>query len=218
MPLAASIPSNTGAVYVDLIASTGIETALLTGTVGAANAALSTDYVFSFENLTGSAFGDRMYGTNVANVINGGAGDDIIYGLDGNDTLNGGDGFDRLVGGAGRDTMTGGAGTDRFIFSTAPEIGGPPPGAWDVITDFVSGTDSIYILRSAFGIAPAAVIDFVVNGTATSSNATFMYNTGTGILSFDADGNGAGNVVYVAELAPVPAAPALVITDIVLYG
>ncbi|MDZ4827137.1 MAG: hypothetical protein SGJ13_11845 [Actinomycetota bacterium] len=85
------------------------------------------------ENLTGGAGNDRLLGTNVVNVLRGGAGDDIIDGLGGddklgtdevgagndllrggagNDQLNGGDGDDELIGGPGVDELLGSAGND----------------------------------------------------------------------------------------------------------
>jgi Ca2+-binding RTX toxin-like protein len=48
----------------------------------------------AFERLTGSSFGDVLYGDAGANVIRGGNGGDFINGRDGNDRLNGGEGAD----------------------------------------------------------------------------------------------------------------------------
>jgi Ca2+-binding RTX toxin-like protein len=102
------------------------------------------DRLLNFENVTGSAHGDTLFGNNIANVLNGGGGNDILYGDDGNDTLYGGegldslfggDGADRINGGAGDDVLTGGAGNDIFAFT---EIGGK-----DSITDFRRGQDKI---------------------------------------------------------------------------
>jgi serralysin len=56
------------------------------------------------ENLTGSAFADKLFGNEVSNQINGGAGNDLIEGWDGNDTLIGDKGDDQLNGGNGIDT------------------------------------------------------------------------------------------------------------------
>jgi hypothetical protein len=203
--------ANTGAVYLDLAGSYATETALTAGTVSAATAVLSTDYLYSFENANGSAFGDRLYGTSGVNVINGGSGDDIIYGNEGQDTLNGGDGDDSIVGGTGRDTMSGGIGADRFYFSTAPEITTGPPGAWDVITDFTSGTDRIYISRAAFGLSPFDTL--ILNGP-PGPFPSFSFS-GT-LLSIDLDGNGAGAAIGIVEfIGPMPAS--LLSSDIELY-
>lgn len=76
------------------------------------------DTLISIENLTGSAFNDRLIGDASDNVLTGGAGDDIIKGKGGNDTFYGGDGTDRLTGGAGDDIMSGGAGND-ILFALA---------------------------------------------------------------------------------------------------
>ncbi|KRC82486.1 M10 family metallopeptidase C-terminal domain-containing protein [Sphingomonas sp. Root241] len=120
------------------------------------------DRLLNFENITGSAHNDQLFGNNVANVLSGGAGADLLYGdagddvldggagrdvLDGgngndklfggadSDVLNGGDGADRLYGGAGDDVMAGGSGNDVFVFA---ELGGR-----DSITDFRRGQDKI---------------------------------------------------------------------------
>jgi Ca2+-binding RTX toxin-like protein len=120
------------------------------------------DRLLNFENITGSAHNDQLFGNNLANVLSGGAGADILYGdagddiLDGgtgrdalnggngndrlfggadSDTLNGGDGADRIYGGAGDDVLTGGMGNDVFVFA---ELGGR-----DSITDFRRGQDKI---------------------------------------------------------------------------
>ncbi len=60
-------------------------------------------HVSSFEDLTGSRYGDSLTGDDQGNVIRGLAGDDVIKGMAGNDTL---------VGGAGADVLDGGDGID----------------------------------------------------------------------------------------------------------
>ncbi|MFN0193733.1 MAG: Ig-like domain-containing protein, partial [Aestuariivirga sp.] len=76
----ASYANASSGVFADL--STGI------GTYGDAEG----DAYISIENLTGSAFGDHLYGNGLDNVLTGG---------DGNDVLRGGAGADELDGGAG---------------------------------------------------------------------------------------------------------------------
>ncbi|MCX8476819.1 MAG: calcium-binding protein [Sphingomonas sp.] len=102
------------------------------------------DRLLNFENVTGSAHGDTLFGNNIANVLNGGGGSDFLYGDNGNDTLNGddgsdtlngGDGADRLNGGAGNDTLLGGSGRDVFAFT---DLGGR-----DSVGDFRRGQDKL---------------------------------------------------------------------------
>jgi Ca2+-binding RTX toxin-like protein len=56
------------------------------------------------ENLTGTSFADKLYGSDADNTIEGGLGHDWLEGLDGNDVLVGGLGDDQLNGGMGIDT------------------------------------------------------------------------------------------------------------------
>ncbi|WP_373503530.1 calcium-binding protein [Aestuariivirga sp.] len=64
----------------------------LTGTAKGGDAA--GDTFVGFENLTGSAFNDKLTGTNNVNILDGGAGNDILRGLGGADELLGGSGTD----------------------------------------------------------------------------------------------------------------------------
>ncbi|NJC39794.1 Ca2+-binding RTX toxin-like protein [Brevundimonas alba] len=57
----------------------------------------------SVENWIGSRFGDSLSGTNVANRIDGAAGNDELWGYGGDDILIGGDGVDQFDGGDGWD-------------------------------------------------------------------------------------------------------------------
>ena len=59
------------------------------------------DILVGFENATGSAFDDHIFGTNQRNVLSGGNGDDF------------------LTGGGGKDLLEGGAGSDTADYSTS---------------------------------------------------------------------------------------------------
>ncbi len=65
------------------------------------------DQFSNFENLIGSSIGDALYGDDLANGIDGGAGGDYIHGGGGDDLLTGGDGDDVFYFNAdsGRDTI-----------------------------------------------------------------------------------------------------------------
>ncbi|MFL6671665.1 MAG: DUF4214 domain-containing protein [Massilia sp.] len=69
------------------------------------------------ENALGGAGADRIVGNDVANDIDGGAGDDVLQGGAGNDTLRGGLGNDRVSGGSGDDRLDGGAGIDTGVYA-----------------------------------------------------------------------------------------------------
>ncbi len=85
----------------------------------------STDTISGFENVIGSAFNDYIQGaTNVANRLEGGAGNDTLAGSGSgdatpgtmDDTLLGGAGDDVLRQTRGHDSIEGGAGFDRLEF------------------------------------------------------------------------------------------------------
>ncbi len=141
----------TGAIFADLFNREIGETALTSGTVSATTGRLSTDFVFEFEDLIATSFGDRIFASALTVSIDAGGGDDIVYGGAsttsilggaGNDvlvagaagTVDGGLGNDLIYGSAGADMLAGGGGFDRFMFRASEG----PFGA-DRITDFLAG-------------------------------------------------------------------------------
>ena len=66
----------------------------LTDAVAGSGGDAEGDLLTGFRNLTGSAHADRLGGDELANVLEGGAGDDVLTGGGGADTLVGGDGID----------------------------------------------------------------------------------------------------------------------------
>jgi Ca2+-binding RTX toxin-like protein len=136
-------------------------------------------------NLTGNALAQAITGSAGVNALNGGGGNDVLNGLSGNDTL------------------TGGAGADRFSFTAALGAGNV-----DTITDFEPGVDKI-VLGGLPGEAFAALasgllsdLSFATWPTAQQPYEVIFYNSATGALLYDADGNGAGVAVQFAKLAP----------------
>ncbi len=120
---------------------------------------------------------------NVENLVYTGAG--AFTGI-GNGLAN------SITGGTGNDTLTGGAGAD--VFNAIANNG------LDTITDFLSGTDKIKLDGS---YAHTATFEFVSGAgpqTATSTNSAFLFDTTTGILSYDADGTGSGAAVQLFNL------------------
>ncbi|MES2339141.1 MAG: calcium-binding protein [Pseudomonadota bacterium] len=81
--------------------------------------------------------------TSAAMTVNGSGETDgnlVIMGGRAGDTLTGGSGADILSGGGGGDTLTGGAGADIFRYGAVSQSTST---AYDRITDFVYGTDTI---------------------------------------------------------------------------
>ncbi|MGB3206111.1 MAG: calcium-binding protein, partial [Crinalium sp.] len=148
-------------------------------------------------NGTGNTLNNTITGNAANNTLSGGAGNDILIGGTGNDII---------VGDFGDDILTGGGGSDRFSFNSPNE-------KVDKITDFLSVDDTINIKAAGFGgglSANAAILAtqfFSGAGVTTASNATqrFLYNTTSGALFFDADGNGTGaGALQIATLTGNP--------------
>lgn len=145
------------------------------------NAIVERDTISSVENVIGTAYRDKLLG-NVSNNV--------------------------LEGGASRDILTGGGGIDTFIYRSSHH-------GSDTITDF--GTDDFFQFSAAnFGggliagtplsLTEAATGVFVSsdNPFALGTSANFLYNTATGILSFDQDGVGIDAAITIARLRSLP--------------
>jgi Ca2+-binding RTX toxin-like protein len=172
-------------------AANGIDTVL---------SAVSLTLGSNVENLTLTATGSvNGTGNSLDNAITGGSGANVLNGSSGNDTLSGG---------AGNDNLTGGSGSDEFVFSS-----------WftsnvDTITDFSSGTDIVAldddIFWSLAGLgSPAFALpgaNFVANAGGVSGDGDdfILYDTSTGRLYYDSDGNGALSRVHFATLTGAP--------------
>ena len=117
-------------------------------------------------------------------TVTGGAGNDVLTGNSGNDTINGGAGNDTLGGGVGTDTInggdgndgiTGGAGVDTFVYANGDSVltGGAGTTGFDVITDYITGTDKI---DNGGTIVLAANADAVGEATITATGLVTSYN------------------------------------------
>jgi|CXWL01.1.fsa_nt_gi Ca2+-binding RTX toxin-like protein len=135
-------------------------------------------------------------GNDLVNNVTGNTADNLLNGGAGNDTLNGGAGNDMLSGGTGKDTMTGGTGSDTFRFIAKDSI--------DKIIDYNVADDTIQLEDSIFTalttIGTLAANNFIIGTSAADSNDFIVYNTATGALLYDADGNGAVAAVQIATL------------------
>ena len=171
-----------------------------------------------YENATGSAAADKLIGNGLANHISGLAGADKIYGGNGNDVLDGGAGADLLAGGAGgdilsgaagNDALTGGAGSDKLSGGTGKDIFLFDKYSFsgsDQILDFHAVDDTIKIENALFskllinGALAADNYRESRTGLAHDGNDFILYNTRSGGLLYDADGNGAGHAIHFATL------------------
>lgn len=188
-----------GSLGNDTASYEGAEIAVIADlTLSTANGgAAAGDILSSIENLTGTAFADRLSGGQSANILEGLAGADRLFGRDGADTLRGGDGNDFLDGGARKDVLTGGAGEDTFYFASTAEGG-------DTITDFTLD-DHIALSAAGFGIESVEDFAFALASDPITALPTAIYDSTTGKLSWDSDGAGSAQAVMLATLTEAPA-------------
>lgn len=175
-------------------------------------------------HISASYAGSRLEGRGGNDTLIGGGAErgNQLFGGDGNDSLVGGEMGDLLDGGAGDDTLsaedfaifTGGTGVDTFLFDSTSGGG---------VTDFTSGSDRIRLdARSlaelgASGTLAAGDARFHAAAGATGGHDAddrLVYNTATGDLYYDADGNGAIEASVIATLTSGGAPAALSATDI----
>lgn len=103
-------------------------------------------------------------------------------------------GNDLFVGGGGADVFTTGAGSDIIYY-----LGGDGP--VDTVTDFAVGSDRIVVSGAAYGSTGGfELVQGAGAQAATSTASAFLYNSTTGVLSYDADGAGAGVAVDLVNL------------------
>ncbi|MFA5501306.1 MAG: calcium-binding protein [Sulfurovaceae bacterium] len=181
---------------------------------------LIKDFLNSFRAIENLSFAD---GTTVSLASISG----LNIGTSSIDTIIGSAGSDIINSKAGADTLSGGEGNDVFIFDTvfSEQVMGltkvatfgslsrstygiieKSNGNIDTISDFEAGKDIIYLDNVIFKKltdGPLEIDNFGANptGTALDANDYILYNTTTGTLSYDADGNDKGAAVVFATLA-----------------
>lgn len=132
---------------------------------------------------TGNHLDNRLTGNGRGNVLNAGAGDDL------------------LRGGLGSDRLIGGAGDDVFWFDTAP-------GALNIdrIDDFNVSEDSIRLSPTIFAnVGPngrLAEAAFAIGSVADQADDRILYDSVSGALFYDADGNGGGVAIQFSSITP----------------
>jgi hypothetical protein len=131
---------------------------------------VGNDAIKNIENVAGSdAAGDLIYGSSVANKLNGWGGADKIAGFGGNDIITGDDGNDTIIGGTGGDTIFGGTGADDFIFLALNESG-VTKATRDSIVDFESGVDDIVLTLIDANIVNGSVMNDAFSWMGTNVN------------------------------------------------
>jgi serralysin len=115
---------------------------------------MAVAYDAVIENAIGSSQGDKVFGNDADNRLQGGWGKDALFGGGGSDQLSGGAGVDRLRGGAGDDVLLwgardrlvdGGSGRDTLLLTGGDlDLGAVPDGQIDDIEwiDMTGGGDS----------------------------------------------------------------------------
>jgi Ca2+-binding RTX toxin-like protein len=150
------------------------------GTADRVESSITYTLVANVENLTLTGAANR---NGTGNGLN-----NIIVGNTGNNTL---------TGDGGLDTLTGNAGLDRFAFANTG-LG------YDKISDFNTADDLIQVSAAGFGgglvAGGAVVLQSAATPVVVGGGGQFLYDTDSGNLSFDADGNGAGAAVVFARL------------------
>jgi serralysin len=144
-------------------------------------ALVERDTLINIENVVGTRYRDSFIGNVGSNVFEGGGSKDIFTGGGGADT------FVYRNPSEGGDTITDFAWNDFFNISAAGFGGGLADGVSLSLTDAMTG---VFVSGS--------------NPTPIGTNATFLYDTGTGLLSFDRDGIGSNSVLKLATLSNSP--------------
>lgn len=99
------------------------------------------DSYMGVDNITGSAYADRLFGDNDANTLIGGDGNDALFGRNGDDMFIGGNGRDIFSGGGGFDTVDYSGESGRVTVDMMERI---------VASDAAEG-DRLYSIESVIG-------------------------------------------------------------------
>jgi len=157
-------------------------------------------------NGVGTQTPGTLVGTEAKDTLTGTSASETMDGKGGNDVINGGAGNDILIGRDGIDSLTGGAGTDTFRFYAATDSAA---GAYDTITDFVSGTDKIHLASIDPNPVKSGDQPFVFSTDAFFSGVRgeLIYTPTSNMLLGDMDADGVADFqIYLSGVASITAA------------
>jgi len=156
-------------------------------------------YVDDFvSNPIGTKFDDTLVSGVDSEEMIGKLGNDLLFGYAGADSIRGGLGNDTLVGGNGADLLNGNDGADWFVYNNVTE-------GSDTIKRFQVGADKIIVSASGFG---GGLVEGVLDseklafGTEAElvGSGQFVFDDATGLLSWDANGQGGQQSVALATI------------------
>ncbi|CAK0742483.1 serralysin [Gammaproteobacteria bacterium] len=180
--------------FVDNTNDVIIETGTSASEIDTVNASVTYTLGANLENLT-------LTGTGAINGT-GNALNNFLIGNAGNNTLNGSGGNDTLTGGTGNDILTGGSGNDIFRFDTALTNNRDTITDYNVVNDTIQLENAVFTSLVTTGVLAAGSFRFGAGiTTAADANDFLIYNSTSGALYYDADGNGAGHAVQFATLS-----------------
>jgi Ca2+-binding RTX toxin-like protein len=167
------------------------------GTTSSITAPTTSTSTTSTSTSTTTTDPHTITGTSSANTLVGTSGADHIDGLAGTD---------KIFGKGGADILTGGAGHDKFVFDTKLD------GHAATITDFNTAEDALWLDNSVFTKLGSGSLSspqrlagtYFEHGdgvVANDSNDHVLYDSHTGVLSYDPDGNGSAAPIPIAHLS-----------------
>jgi Ca2+-binding RTX toxin-like protein len=159
------------------------------------------DTVFSSIGYTLGENVERLVLTGTAPIHGAGnAGNNVLSGNVAGNVLSGGAGDDVIDGGGGIDLLTGGSGADTFVFS-APLVAGQ----YDTIVGFDAREDTVQLSHVVFGAFQSGFSvqngAFQLGSSATSTLTRLLYDSASGALLYDRDGQGGAAAVQFASIA-----------------
>jgi Ca2+-binding RTX toxin-like protein len=186
--------------------------------MGKKGVTVATTALVDFQAISTVLNAGTFNGDAAANAISGTLGADVINGNGGNDILRGAGGTDQLYGNAGADLLFGGTGNDQLYGGTTAKKGDGASDTFVFNTDLngTSNVDTIFAFEAnaldKIRLDPAifaAIVDgldageFRANngGNAADENDFILYDTATGNLFYDVDGNGGTGKVAFASLS-----------------